>query len=58
MVEGVWNDTVLGFVTFHTDHRVSLTTTCLAVSEYCAVVSVHDRLNKGKGTFVIDLSLT
>lgn len=58
MVKSVRNDTVLGLVAFDTDHRMGLTTACLAVSEDSTVVSVHDRLNQRKGTLIIDLPLT
>ena len=57
MVEGVWNDTPLGMVTFNADHCMSLTATGLTICEYCSVVAAHNRLDQGEGTFIVDISL-
>jgi hypothetical protein len=54
MVEGIGYDALRLFVVPQSDHGVSLTTACLPVGEDSSIVSLHDRLDQGEGSFIVD----
>lgn len=52
--EAVGNDSAQVRVRRHTQHRVSLTTACLSVSENGSIIALDYRLHQGEGTFIVN----
>ena len=56
MLESIWDDTSL-FRCRQTKHGMRLTTTCLTVREYGAIVASKSRLDQGICCFIVNLAL-
>lgn len=52
--ETIWDDTSQLGICWHTQHGMSLTAACLAVSEDSTVVALDDGLDKWKRTLIIN----
>ena len=52
--EAVGNNSSQIWVRWHTQHGVSFTTSCLPISEYGSIVTLDNRLDQWKCTFIIN----
>lgn len=57
MVESIWNDSILWFITFYTNHSMGFTTTCLSISKNSTIITLHDTFDQMESTFIIYFSL-
>lgn len=57
VIKGIWDDSSLALVSFHTDHGMGFTATGLSVCEDSSVVTIHDGFDQWKSTFIVNSPL-